>query len=40
MIAGFVSVVQLVVKAYAPDLDKALGIYLPLIVVNLSLIHI
>ena len=34
MIAGFVSVVQLVVKAYAPDLDKALGIYLPLIVVN------
>ena len=45
VIAGFVSVVQLVVKAYAPDLDKALGIYLPLIVVNciilgLSLIHI
>ncbi len=34
VIAGFVSVVQLVVKAYAPDLDKALGIYLPLIVVN------
>lgn len=33
-IAGFVSVVQMLVKAYAPDLDKALGIFLPLIVVN------
>ena len=26
--------VQMLVKAYAPDIDKALGIYLPLIVVN------
>lgn len=34
VIAGFVSVVQMIVKAYASDLDKALGIYLPLIVVN------
>jgi electron transport complex protein RnfE len=34
LIAGFVSVVQMVVKAYAPALDAALGIYLPLIVVN------
>lgn len=34
VIAGFVSVVQMVVKAYAPALDAALGIYLPLIVVN------
>ena len=34
IIAGFVSVVQLLVKAYAPALDKSLGIYLPLIVVN------
>ena len=34
VIAGFVSVVQMVVKAYVPDLDKALGVYLPLIVVN------
>ncbi len=34
VIAGFVTVVQMVVKAYAPALDKALGIYLPLIVVN------
>ncbi len=34
VIAGFVSIVQMVVKAYVPDLDKALGVYLPLIVVN------
>ena len=34
IIAGFVTIVQLIVKAYAPDIDKALGIYLPLIVVN------
>ena len=34
IIAGFVSVVQLLVKAYAPALDESLGIYLPLIVVN------
>ena len=33
-IAGFVSIVQMFVKAYAPALDKSLGIYLPLIVVN------
>lgn len=34
IIAGFVSVVQMLVKAYARDLDAALGVYLPLIVVN------
>ncbi len=34
VIAGFVSLVQMIVKAYVPDLDKALGVYLPLIVVN------
>lgn len=34
IIAGFVSVVQLIVKAYMPALDKSLGIYLPLITVN------
>lgn len=34
LIAGFVTMVQMLVKAYAPDLDAALGIYLPLIVVN------
>lgn len=34
IIAGFVSIVQMLVKAYLPDIDSALGIYLPLIVVN------
>ena len=34
VIAGFVSVVQMLVKAFVPDLDSALGVYLPLIVVN------
>ena len=34
VIAGFVSVVQMLVKAFAPAIDKELGIYLPLIVVN------
>ncbi len=31
---GSSTMVQMLVKAYAPDIDKALGIYLPLIVVN------
>ena len=34
IIAGFVSIVQMLVKAYAPEIDKSLGIFLPLIVVN------
>lgn len=34
VIASFVTIVQMAVKAYAPSLDKALGVYLPLIVVN------
>lgn len=34
IIAGFVSIVQLLVKAYAPAIDASLGIFLPLIVVN------
>lgn len=34
LIAGFVSVVQMIVKAFIPALDTALGVYLPLIVVN------
>ena len=34
VIAGFVSLVQMLVKASVPDLDTALGVYLPLIVVN------
>lgn len=34
LIAGFVTMVQMLVKAFAPALDEALGVYLPLIVVN------
>ena len=34
VIAGFVSVVQMLVQAYFQDLYNALGVYLPLIVVN------
>ena len=34
VIAGFVTIVMMVVEAYLPDLNQALGIYLPLIVVN------
>ena len=34
LIAGFVTIVQLLVKAFVPALDASLGIFLPLIVVN------
>ena len=34
IIAGIVTLVQMVVKAYAPAVDQALGVYLPLITVN------
>ncbi len=34
VIASFVTLVQFIVQAYAPALDSALGVYLPLIVVN------
>ena len=34
VIAGFVSVVQMIVKAFIPALDASLGVFLPLIVVN------
>ncbi len=34
VIAGFVTIIQLILKAYFTDLDKALGIFIPLIVVN------
>lgn len=34
VIATFVSIVQMLVKAYVPALDKSLGVFLPLIVVN------
>ncbi len=34
IIASFVTIVQMVVKAFMPQLDESLGVYLPLIVVN------
>lgn len=34
VIASFVTIVQMIVKAFVPALDSALGVYLPLIVVN------
>lgn len=34
IIAAFVTIVDLSIKAYAPGLDKSLGIFIPLIVVN------
>ena len=34
VIAAFVSIVQMLVKAFVPALNNALGVYLPLIVVN------
>lgn len=34
IIASFSSIVQMLLKAYVPALDKALGIFIPLIVVN------
>ena len=34
VIASFVTIVQMLVKAFAPSLDAQLGVYLPLIVVN------
>lgn len=34
VIAGFVTIVQMLVSAYLPALNESLGIYIPLIVVN------
>ena len=34
VIAAFVTIVQMLVKAFTPELDEQLGVYLPLIVVN------
>jgi electron transport complex protein RnfE len=34
VIAAFVTIVQMLLKAFVPALDKSLGIYIPLIVVN------
>ena len=32
--SNFVTIVQMLVKAFVPEIDKSLGVYLPLIVVN------
>ena len=34
IIAGFVSIIEMLLKAYLPDLSASLGIFIPLIVVN------
>lgn len=34
VISGFVTAAQLIIKAYFPTIDKSLGIFIPLIVVN------
>jgi len=34
VIAAFVTILQMVIKAYLPDIDKNLGLFIPLIVVN------
>ncbi len=34
IIAGLVTIIQLLIKAYVPALDKSLGIFIPLITVN------
>lgn len=34
IISGFVTAVELLIKAYIPALDKSLGLFIPLIVVN------
>lgn len=34
IIAGFVTIVQMLLKAYLPSLNKSLGVFIPLIVVN------
>lgn len=38
IIATFVTIVQMLVKAFMPEIDQMLGIYLPLIVVNCILL--
>ena len=34
VIASLVTVLQMLIKAYAPEVDKSLGLFMPLIVVN------
>ena len=38
VIAGFVTIVDLLLKAYLPDLSESLGVFIPLIVVNCIII--
>jgi len=38
IIATFVTIIDLVMKAYSPDLYQALGIFIPLIVVNCTIL--
>ncbi len=38
VIGSFTTIIQLLVKAYSPSLDKSLGIFIPLIVVNCIII--
>ena len=40
VIATFVTIVQNLVKAYFPDLDAALGVYLPLITTNCTILGV
>ena len=40
VIAGFVSVVQMLVKAFVPALDASLGVYLPLITTNCAVLGV
>lgn len=34
VIASLVTILQMLIKAFAPDIDKSLGLFIPLIVVN------
>ena len=34
VIASLVTILQMLIKAYAPEVDKSLGLFIPLIVVN------
>lgn len=38
VIATFTTIVEMIIKAYSPALDKSLGLYIPLIVVNCIII--
>ena len=40
IVASFVTMVQFLLEGFIPSLYDSLGLYIPLIVVNLSLIHI